>query len=146
INKKHMREQAWVHWATATDLASALVRKNDLPWRTAHQIVGILVRLCEERGLGPADVTPTLLDEAAVAYHEIPAKLTQAEIDQALDAENFIASRTLQGGPAPKESLRQADLFERLLTEDESNLKSIEQRLAESQNKLRNAVDALIEG
>jgi len=37
--------------------------------------VGILVRLCEERGFGPADVTPALLDEAAVAYHEIPAGL-----------------------------------------------------------------------
>ena len=48
-----MREQAWRHWATATDLAGALVRERDLPWRTAHQIVGILVRLCEERGLGP---------------------------------------------------------------------------------------------
>jgi argininosuccinate lyase len=145
INKEHMRKQAWVHWATATDLASALVRKNDLPWRSAHQIVGILVRLCEERGLGPADVTPALLDEAAIAYHEIPANLTQADIHQALDAENFIASRTLQGGPAPRESLRQAGLFEHLLTKDEKEVVDIEERLAASRSKLREAADALIQ-
>ena len=47
IRKEHMLEQAWRHWATATDLAGALVRERDLPWRTAHQIVGILIRLCE---------------------------------------------------------------------------------------------------
>src|SRR5688572_20714748 len=56
INKPHMREESWRHWATVTDLAGVLVSERDLPWRTAHQIVGIMVRLCEERGLGPADV------------------------------------------------------------------------------------------
>jgi argininosuccinate lyase len=145
INKEHMRKQAWVHWATATDLASALVRKKDLPWRSAHQIVGILVRLCEQRGLGPADVTPALLDEAAIAYDEHPVKLTQADIDQALDAGNFIASRTLQGGPAPRESLRQAELFKHLLIKDEKAVADVEQRLAASRGKLREAVDVLIQ-
>jgi argininosuccinate lyase len=144
INKEHMREQAWLHWATATDLASALVRKHDMPWRTAHQIVGILVRLCESRGLGPDQVTPALLDEAAVAYHEVPARMTQAEIDKALDPGNFIANRTLQGGPAPKESMRQADLFEQLLARDEQEVDAIEARLAESRRKLRAAADAII--
>ena len=85
IRKEHMREQAWRHWATATDLAGALVRERDLPWRTAHQIVGIVVRLCEERGLGPADVTPALLDEAAIAYHDAPVGLDQRSIAAALD-------------------------------------------------------------
>lgn len=146
INKEHMREQAWVHWATVTDLASALVRKNDMPWRTAHQIVGILVRLCESRKLGPADVTPALLDEAAVAYHEIPAGLTQAEINKALDPGNFIANRTLQGGPARAESMRQADLFEHLLDKDSEEVAAIELRLATSQRKLREATDAIIRG
>src|SRR6185295_18299055 len=58
INKPHMREQSWRNWATVTDLAGVLVTQRDHPRRTAHQIDGIMVRLCEERGLGPADVTP----------------------------------------------------------------------------------------
>src|SRR4029079_15722559 len=37
IRKAHMLEQASRHWATATDLAGALVRDRELPWRTAHQ-------------------------------------------------------------------------------------------------------------
>src|SRR5262249_33569850 len=143
INKERMREQGWVNWATATDLASALVRKNDWPWRTAHQVVGILVRLSEERGLGPADATPELLDEASELYHEIPAGLDQAEIKAALDPGRFIAARTLKGGPAPAESMRQADLFERGLAADEGIVRGIDERLAAAAQKLETAVDAL---
>ena len=144
IRKAHMREQAWRHWATATDLAGALVSGHDLPWRTAHQIVGILVRLCEERGLGPADVTPALLDEAAMLYHEKPAGMTQRAISEALDPERFIAARTLRGGPAPAESLRQATVFEEITSADEKTVAAIDARRAESERKLEAAVDAIL--
>src|SRR5688572_6003485 len=144
INKAHMSEQAWRHWATATDLAGALVSERALAWRTAHQIVGILVRLCEERGLGPADVTPGLLDEAAVAYHGMPAGLEQNAIRTALDPERFIAARTVRGGPAHAESLRQAKLFEDALATDEKLVAGIDERLTNAAHKLEAAVDAVI--
>jgi argininosuccinate lyase len=144
IRKEYLREHSWRHWATATDLASALVNTRDLPWRTAHQIVGILVRLCEERGLKPADVTPELLDEAAIAYHEKPVSLSQDEILTALDPVRFVESRTLQGGPAPEESLRQVRLFTGHLDADEGVVAGMRQRLVEAESKLRAAVDELI--
>jgi argininosuccinate lyase len=144
VNKEHMLEQSWRHWATTTDLASALIRKHDWSWRTAHQVVGILVRLCESRRLTPADVTPELLDEASVAYHDLPAGMTKEEIAKALDPVNFIASRTLQGGPAKEESLRQAKLFEELLARDEKVVSEIEGRLAKAARDLRAAADAII--
>jgi argininosuccinate lyase len=144
IRKEHMREQAWRHWATVTDLAAALVRERDLPWRTAHQIVGIVVRLCEERGLGPADVTPALLDEAAVAYHDARVGLDQPTIAAALDPGRFIAERTLRGGPAPAESLRQAALFEENLAADERIVADSNARLEAATRSLEAAVDAVI--
>jgi argininosuccinate lyase len=144
VRREHMREEAWLHWATGTDLAGALVRERDLPWRTAHQIVGILVRLCEERGLTPADVTPALLDEAAVAYHGETAGLDAGAIRTALDPVRFIAARTLQGGPAPAESMRQADLFARALDDDERTVTTIRRRLADAARALEAAVDAVI--
>jgi argininosuccinate lyase len=144
INKARMHEMAWRHWATATDLAGALVSERGLAWRTAHQIVGILVRLCEERGLGPADVTPGLLDEAAKAYHDQPAGLDQAAIRAALDPERFISSRTVRGGPEKNESLRQAKVFEEELAADEKTVAGIDARLEASARKLEEAVDAVI--
>jgi argininosuccinate lyase len=144
INKPHMREQSWRNWATVTDLAGALVSERDLPWRTAHQIVGIMVRLCEERGLGPADVTPAILDEAAVLYHGVPAGLEQATISETLKPERFIAARTLQGGPAKEESLRQARLFEEALAADEGVVAGIDARLKAAADKLEAAIDAIV--
>ena len=144
IRKAWMREQAWVHWATVTDLAGALVSQRNLPWRTAHQIVGIVVRLAEERGLSPADVDPALLDEASMAYHGVPAGLDQASIDEALDPGRFIASRGLRGGPAHDESMRQADLFLRLTEGDENIVSAIDDRLASSAAKLEAAIDGIV--
>jgi argininosuccinate lyase len=144
LNRARMGEQAWRHWATATDLAGALVRERDLPWRTAHQIVGILVRLCEERGLGPDGVTPSLLDEAAVAYHGMPAGLGAGSIKAALDPARFVAARTLRGGPAPAESRRQAEHFAAELDADEAVVRGIQDRLHESARRLEAAVDAII--
>lgn len=144
LRRERMREQAWRHWATATDLAGALVRQRDLPWRTAHQIVGILVRLCEERGLGPDAVTAALLDEAAMAYHGQPAGLDAESIRHALDPGRFIAARTLRGGPAPAESRRQADLYASGLAADEAVTHAIRGRLAESAQRLEAAIDAII--
>jgi argininosuccinate lyase len=144
VRREHMREQAWRHWATATDLAGALVRERDLPWRTAHQIAGILVRICEERGLGPDRATPELLDEAAVLYHGQKAGLSAAVIREALDPGRFIAARTLQGGPAPSESLRQAELLGDGLRADEETVAAFRARLAESARKLEEAIDRIV--
>ena len=145
IRREHMREQAWRHWATATDLAGELVRRRDLPWRTAHQIVGILVRLCEERGLDPDAVTPALLDEAAMLYHGEQAGLDAAAIAAALDPARFIEARTLQGGPAPSESLRQADLLDAETARDTDQVAAIRARFAEAARKLEQAIDLILE-
>ena len=144
IRREHMLEMAWKHWATVTDLAGALVREKDLPWRTAHQIVGVMIRLCEERGLGPADVTPAILDEAAMLSHEQPAGLSQATIDAMRDPARFVAVRTVQGGPAAPKSLRQARLFGEHLARDVAVLAAMERRLADAAQALEAAVDAVI--
>jgi argininosuccinate lyase len=144
IRREHMREQAWRYWATATDLAAALVRERDLPWRTAHQIVGILVRLCEERGLGPDAVSPALLDEAAMLYHGDTAGLDATAIRAALDPRRFIESRTLQGGPAPAESRRQAEWLDAQTARDVEDVAAIHARLAGAARRLEAAIDGIL--
>ena len=73
-----------------------------------------------------------------------PAGLDQKAINKSLDPDRFIAKRTLQGGPAPAESLRQAKLFSELLKKDERIVSGIKDRLAKAESKLRSAVDAII--
>jgi hypothetical protein len=52
----------------------------------------------------------------------------------------------MQGGPAPAESLRQADLFARSLAADEAAVAAIEARLAGAGRALEAAVDAVLGG
>jgi argininosuccinate lyase len=144
IRTGHLREEAWRHWSTATDLAAELVRTRDIPWRTAHQIVGILVRLAGERGLGPDAVTPALLDEASMLYHGVPAGLDQSEIREALSPERFVRARTLTGGTAESEARRQGRRATEALERDEATARQARERLARAAERLEAAIDAIL--
>jgi argininosuccinate lyase len=87
----------------ATDLAEELVR-GGLPFRSAHEIVGKLVRAAEEGG-----VSLRALD--AKALTAIDAKLTPA-VMQALDPARAVAARTVKGGPAPENVRRELAALE----------------------------------
>jgi argininosuccinate lyase len=141
-----MRERAGRYWAQATDVAGALVAEKGLPWRTAHQIVGILVRFSYERGLTPAQTTPALLDEAAIEYMGTPVGLSAESLKRSLDPANFVASRTLVGGTAPEEVRRQLAECRASLTRDETEATAARQKIQEAAQKLEAAIDALVSG
>jgi argininosuccinate lyase len=76
----------------ATDLAEELVR-GGMPFRTAHEVVGRLVRHAEEEKI-------SLRDLSADDLRSVDAALTP-KILQALDPARAVAARALIGGPAP---------------------------------------------
>lgn len=143
VKADKMLERARSYFATATDLAGALVRERNLPWRTAHQIIGILMRYCEEQGLRPDQVTPEMVDAAAMEYMDEPAGLTQEQITTALDPVRFINDRTLLGGPAPSEARRQLGELGAALERDRGALAAMRQRRDAGLEKLEQAIDAL---
>lgn len=144
INKELMRERAGAYWAQATDVAGALVRDKGLPWRTAHQIVGILVRYTNERGIKPADVTPELLDEAAIEYMGQPVGLSVEVLRDALDPTAFVNRRTLYGGPAPREAGQRLSEYEAALSEDSRKLVAAREQVKRGAMALEQAIDRLL--
>jgi argininosuccinate lyase len=143
-NRERMAELAGAHWAQATDIAGALVREKGMPWRTAHQIVGILVRFAEERGLSPADTTTDLIDEAAVEYHGEPAGLTEHALRQALDPRHFVEVREVFGGPAPGEVRRRVGDLRATLERDEAAREEAGRRVQGAGRALESAIDTLL--
>jgi len=87
----------------ATDVAEELVR-GGTPFRTAHEIVGKLVRRAEERR-----VSLRALDAADLAA--IDPTLTP-KLLEALDPARAVAARTVIGGPAPESVRRELDALE----------------------------------
>jgi argininosuccinate lyase len=101
IDVARMAELAAANFSQATDLADQLSIQCGLAFRTAHRIVGTLVRLADERGLGPDAITPALVDEAAREIVDRPLGVSAEALAEMLDTRAMIAARTLFGGPAP---------------------------------------------
>ena len=142
--KERMRTMAGSYWAQGTDVAGAMVREKGLPWRTAHQITGILVRFSYERGLMPKDVTCKMLDEAAVEYMGEPVGLSEDALRRALDPMEFVNGRTLYGGPAPEECKRRLVDYHAQLKADVKSVEGRVRRLKEAEEKQEKAIDALL--
>lgn len=101
LNEEHLRRQAAAGFTTATELADALVRAAGLPFRQAHKIVATLVKSAVETHT-PADaLTLAMLQEAARRVTGAEVALTDAQFAAALDAAQFVAVRTVDGGVAP---------------------------------------------
>jgi argininosuccinate lyase len=97
FNAERMGWEAGQGFSTATELADSLVRGYDLPFRTAHNIVG--------RAVQKGSLTLASLEEAAQELGtgiSLAGKgLTQEKIDEALDVKYSLAIRKATGGPSP---------------------------------------------
>lgn len=144
VRKDVMLQRAGAFWAQGTDVAGALVRELGMNWRSAHQIVGILVRYTEERGLSPQEVTPELLNEAAVEYMGTPVELSEPALREALDCMNFVRTRTLYGGPAPETVREQLPEYRESLRDDDEWLAERRQSQRNAEQALESAIDGLI--
>ncbi len=144
LNKTIMAERAGMFWAQATSLANALVKERQLPFRTAHQVIGVLVRMAYDRGLAPLEVTVELLDEAAREVIGRTIGLEVQRLRECLDPAGIVRSKTPVGGTAPERV--EEDLRSRLdrLVEDERVASNLESRLAGAERALEAAIDAVL--
>ena len=145
LNKELMAQRAGEFWAQATDIAGALVQEKALPWRTAHQIAGILVRKGLERAIEPCQVDTKLLDEAAMEYMGEPVGMSEERLKKALDPLEFVKGRTLYGGPAPEEVKRRIVEFTDNLTRDREAVVDIRSGIQKASERLETAINKIIE-
>jgi len=92
-----MREEAGKGFSTATELADSLVQAYDIPFRTAHNIVGRAV----QKGYLNLETLDTAAKELGVEISFTEKGLSQVKINEVLDVNYSIALRKAPGGPAP---------------------------------------------
>jgi argininosuccinate lyase len=92
VKPEAMRAAALQGYATATDLADYLVKKN-LPFRDAHEAVARAVRACVDRGCDLTDLTLEQMREFS--------PLIEADVFAVLTLEGSVAARNHIGGTAP---------------------------------------------
>lgn len=145
IKKDRMLANATnLNWICATDIADLMVLEKGLPFRTAHQIVAILVRIGISRGLTQADVTGQLVDEAAIEYMGKPLGLSAAGLRSALNPAECINARKLTGGPAPERVQEDIARAQARCSDDERARGDIAQRLASAESRLEKAIGKIV--
>ncbi len=103
-DRQRMRSAALQGYATATDLADYLVRKQ-LPFRDAHEVVGKIVHYCIEQSV---ELTALSLNQLQQFHKDIGP-----DIYDILSLEGSVSLRTHVGGTAPaqvREAVRRARL------------------------------------
>lgn len=140
VKTTRMLDLAGANWAQVTDLSSALVRLAGMDWRTAHQVVAVLVRRCVSQGKRPADATSQDLDDAAKEFGVEAPKLAAQHFADAMDPRRFVERRVIYGGPAPKTIERALQSAMQRLDADRKHTSMLKQKVFTALRALDDAV------
>lgn len=120
VNETRAREAAMGGHANATDLADEMVRRG-VPFREAHERVGVLVRTAIERGAALEELAE---DDVRAVWVELDAG-AWGEVAGGLTPEACLARRSAPGGASPERVGEQVRAWrDRLGMDDEADLAS----------------------
>ena len=113
VHPEAMMAQAQKGYLAATDVADYLAKKG-MPFRRAHEVVGHLVLLCDQRGCDLEDLT--------LEDFKAESDLFEADIAGCLNLEAIVAARTTYGGTAPNAVRAQLEEVKQGLAADRARL------------------------
>lgn len=106
INRDIMYQKAEANFIQSTQLAEAIVKEKNLSFRTAHRIVGTLVKNCINQKISPTKITPEILDDASMSVTGRRLKMSLETIRKSMDVKYIIENRNILGGPGRKQVTR----------------------------------------
>ncbi len=141
FNLDILKERAEANFITVTELADSIVRKENLPFRIAHKIVGECVKTAYAN---KTKITYEMLQTTAKSVAGRVLSFSEEEFERTLTAEFFVSIRTIYGGSAPSETRRALGVQVTSLTEDLGWLASRSEGLNESSANLTSVVDSIL--
>jgi argininosuccinate lyase len=125
---------------TMTELADTLARDEGLPFRTAHSIAAMLLKLRTE------DPTASLSQGLAKASEALVGRTidyTENRLQTIMSPRHFVEVRRTSGGPAPEETARAITQSRRVLDCDRSAWRLRRDHLDTAERKLTERVREL---
>ena len=129
-------------FVAATELANVLVREYDIPFRTAHKIVGAFVKSLIEAKLTFADATPAMLQKAAEDAVDIKLTVKAEDLKALADPLALVKACNIKGGPAPTEVKKALDVWKKKWFSTKSDIIQMDKKLEEAETNLKNAVQS----
>ncbi|MFC1486906.1 argininosuccinate lyase [Thermoproteota archaeon] len=139
VNKDLFKKQI-LNYSTTTELANMLVKKNNIPFRTSHKIVGAIVKTLLEKKMTLSDLIPDLLNKTAKESAGITISVKMADIKDSIDPKKCVESHKTIGGPAPVEVKRMLKNRKQLSNQSKTSLGNQKNRLKEADRRLKSAV------
>ncbi len=136
VDVEKMRMRAGENWISVTELADTLARERGLPFKAGHTIAARLVR---GRTASPDKSLAALVAEISKDVTGTAIEYTDAELDELLSPEHFVAIRRTHGGPAPEVTGAAIEDSRGLLAEDANWIASTRARLLGAESGLRAA-------
>jgi argininosuccinate lyase len=142
VHRERMLERAGDGFTTAVSLADAMVERG-LSFRTAHHIMGRLVRMATERDLSYREIDSRLLDEAARETTGKPLGMSDESIRKALDPRDFVLKRNGHGGTSPRRVRQMIAARTKAQKRSKAAIEAMLQNLERSDATLLRLVDKL---
>jgi argininosuccinate lyase len=139
---KNVFSKPLLKFSTSTELANKLVRKYKVPFRTAHKIVGSLIRTLIEHKLAFSDVTPELLQKVMQDSSGLSLEINVEDIHESVDPLKFVESHNARGGPSPTEVKRMLKVRKQWKALSRANLSKKKLELNEADDKLRSVTQS----
>jgi len=133
-------DKANASFVAATELANVFVREYNIPFRTAHKIVGAFVKSLMNENLTFADVTPVMLQKAANGVASIKLTVKAEDLKVLADPLALVEACKVKGGPAPTEVKKVLDVWKKKWFSTKSDILQLDKKLEEAKNNLENAV------
>ena len=127
VDKPKLRLRANHDFLTVTELADTLVRREQISFREAHQLVSAMVKKAGKDD-EPAHMIALLNDLAPSILGRSLQTPTDAWLE-ALDADYFVQIRSIPGGPAPATVRHEIDAMQQQLAADRAWLAEKQSRL-----------------
>jgi argininosuccinate lyase len=139
VNKDIFSKQV-LNYSTSTELANLLVKKYNVPFRTAHKIVGAVVKTLLDKKMPLSDLAPELVNKIARESAEIILAVKLEDIKDSIDPQKFVEKHKIMGGPAPAEVKRMLKNRKQFVSQSKASLKEKKAELEEANGQLNSAV------
>lgn len=136
-----LKKRAGENFIAVTELADTIVRKEGLPFRVSHKIVGNCVKTAIAAG---TDVTFEILQKSANEVIGRDLHMAEDELNAAVSPENFVNIRTIYGGTAPSETKRALGVEREFEVEDDAWFVEVTDGLKLARENLDRAVKSRI--
>lgn len=133
-------DKAQNSFVAATEIANFLTREYHIPFRTAHKIVGALVRSLIANNLTLNDLTSEMIQNISKNITKSKIKISNKQISDITNLQKIINSYNVKGGPAPKEVKRALIQRNKHITNNQNSLSILQQKLLSAQQKMESKI------